>query len=781
MIIKSVNVILMCFMRLRGCIFRRLRVPAGAERRRNTVRRKAETTAARGRAFPRLNSYRKTTIMAIMGKASIDRRGLVSRHDPVYGGNVSESREAPLSVGNGAFCFTADFTGLQTFAEERAAFPLCTMAEWGWHRYADAPADDSGLRLEPFDTWSRNVGYAVSDAGQEALFKGLRHNAHKFNLARIGFDTGSFVWVPVRQRLSLWEGVLYSLFSLNGEKVAVETFAAPDEDTLHVRVISPLVRTGTLKAVIAFPYGSHQKAAGTFAAPHLHTTSIVQNRMEHDRRLVLRRVMDTTVYGVTVTLGEGMSVSFDGSHTLTLAGGAAGVFTFAVRFETGGPALSNGGRNGAYNGVSENTPGESRRNLSGLSDLSGFTEARAACTAFWARYWNEGGAVDLSGSTDSRAGELERRIVLSQYLTAIQSRGALIPAETGLTMNSWYGKFHLEMHYWHTGHFALWGRAAELKKSLALYKRFLPRAREIAASQGYRGARWPKMCDDTGYNTPSSIAVLLVWQQPHPLFLAELCYRANPFDKETLLHEYRDVIAETAAFMFDFLHWDGGRYVLGPPLIPVQERFDPRAVLNPAFETAYFRWGLRQANIWLTRLGESPRTDWALAASKLAPPAVKDGLYLAHEHCPETFTRQLFLTDHPSMLMMKGVLPGGSAEFPIDDTVMNATLDRVLGDWDRQSLWGWDFPMMAMTACRLGRREDAVRLLLLGSPKNTYLSNGHNQQTGSDDLPLYLPGNGGLLMATAMMTAGFDGSGPLPGFPSDGHWQVRYEDILCAI
>jgi hypothetical protein len=720
-----------------------------------------------------------------MGKTAIDRRGLVSRHDPVYGGDASASREAPLSVGNGAFCFTADFTGLQTFAEEGAAFPLCTMAEWGWHRYADAPAEDCGLRLEPFDTWGRDVGYAVSDAGQEALFKGLRQNAHKCNLARIGFDTvaaGGAAWVPVRQRLSLWEGVLSSVFSVDNQEAAVETFAAPYEDALHVRVTSPLVWTGALRVVIAFPYGSHKKAAGTFERPRLHTTSLIQDNARNGGHcLVLRRVIDTTVYGVTVMLGEGVSASFDGGHTLRLRGNAAHL-TFSARFTTGDPVAGNGAGESAGNPPRE---------------AIGFDMARAACAAFWARYWNEGGAVDLGASTDRRAGELERRIVLSQYLTAIQSRGVLVPAETGLTMNSWYGKFHLEMHYWHQGHFALWGRAAELRKSLALYKRFLPRAREIAASQGYRGARWPKMCDPLGCNTPSSIAVLLVWQQPHPLFLAELCYRAQfpgeggdrgacKEDKKAFLREYRDIVVETAAFMFDFLHYyrDGDRYVLGPPLIPVQERFDPRTVLNPAFETAYFRWGLHQANIWLTRLGENTCADWDEAAAKLAPPAVSvngvkgKGLYLAHENCPETFTR--FNTDHPSMLMMKGVLPGtgigGAGD--INDAVMNMTLDRVLKDWDRQSLWGWDFPMMAMTACRLGRREDAARLLLMDSPKNTYLANGHNRQTGSDDLPVYLPGNGGLLLATAMMTAGYDGSGPLPGFPKNGRWHVRHEGIL---
>ena len=45
---------------------------------------------------------------------TIDRRSLVRRHNPV----VREPDPlAPLSVGNGEFAFTADITGLQTFAE----------------------------------------------------------------------------------------------------------------------------------------------------------------------------------------------------------------------------------------------------------------------------------------------------------------------------------------------------------------------------------------------------------------------------------------------------------------------------------------------------------------------------------------------------------------------------------------------------------------------------------------------------------------------------------------
>ena len=59
---------------------------------------------------------------------------------------------------------------------------------------------------------------------------------------------------------------------------------------------------------------------------------------------------------------------------------------------------------------------------------------------------------------DERAAELERRVVLSQYLMAIQSAGIYPPQETGLTYNSWYGKFHIEITGGMPVHFALWNR-----------------------------------------------------------------------------------------------------------------------------------------------------------------------------------------------------------------------------------------------------------------------------------------------------------------------------------
>ena len=80
---------------------------------------------------------------------------------------------------------------------------------------------------------------------------------------------------------------------------------------------------------------------------------------------------------------------------------------------------------------------------------------------------------------------------------------------------------------------------------------------------------------------------------------------------------------------------------------------------------------------------------------------------------------------------------------------MRRTLNKVMKEWDWPETWGWDYPMTAMTAARLCEPAMAIDALMLDTPKNHYLQNGHNYQRAN--LPLYLPGNGGLLYAIALM------------------------------
>jgi hypothetical protein len=81
----------------------------------------------------------------------------------------------------------------------------------------------------------------------------------------------------------------------------------------------------------------------------------------------------------------------------------------------------------------------------------------------------------------------------------------------------------------------------------------------------------------------------------------------------------------------------------------------------------------------------------------------------------------------------------------------------------------------AMTAARLGKQKEAIDWLLHPTHLNNYSPNGFCDGW-------YLPGNGGLLWAAAMMAAGWDGAFPrhAPGFPDDGQWSVRWEGLKPA-
>jgi hypothetical protein len=393
-------------------------------------------------------------------------------------------------------------------------------------------------------------------------------------------------------------------------------------------------------------------------------------------------------------------------------------------------------------------------------------EVFTAASEHWQKFWQSGGAIDLSGSTDARANELERRIVLSQYLMAVNCAGNAPPQETGLTFNSWFGKSHLEMHWWHAAHWALWGRLDLLERSSAWYDKVLPLAHATAKMQGYRGARWPKMVGPDGRESPSGVGVFLVWQQPHPIYYAELCYRQKP-NRETL-ERYREIVYATADFMASYAHWDEAtkRFVLGPPLIPAQEHYNPRTTLNPPYELEYWHWALGVAREWRKRLGEPPDADWDNVYANISRLPVTDGVY-------DTAEGVWVDTDHPSHLMALGFLPGDLAEAPI----MRRTLAKVMDSWKWDKTWGWDYPMTAMTAARVGEPETAIDALLMDVPKNRYLANGHNHQDSR--LPIYLPGNGGLLAVTAMMAAGWDGAPErhAPGFPDNGKWEVKWEGL----
>jgi hypothetical protein len=291
----------------------------------------------------------------------------------------------------------------------------------------------------------------------------------------------------------------------------------------------------------------------------------------------------------------------------------------------------------------------------------------------------------------------------------------------------------------------------------------------ICGHAGLPGARWPKECGPDGRSRPYPAAgPFLIWQQPHPIYFAELLYRENP-TAETLLR-HSALVNDTAVFMASFAEFDSklGRYFLGPPLSRAQESFKVATTWNPTYELEYWHWGLSTAQRWRERQKLARNAQWDHVIEHLSPLPAHDGVYIGAESEPNYW--EVNRVDHPSLLAAFGLLPGAIA----DRETMRRTLHRTFDTWNWERVWGWDCAMAAMTATRLNEPDLAIRALLMDIPKNRFSPNGHSTSFH----PCYLPANGSLLAELAMMAAGYEGcTDDAPGFPRDGKWKVQAEGL----
>lgn len=675
---------------------------------------------------------------------SIDRKKLIARYNPVL---TRVELTSPLTVGNGELGFTVDVTGLQSLYEEyRKVCPLCTMSQWGWHTTPVSSEkyryDPEELELTEYCYQGRTVRYPQEIMpGNEEVYHWLRQNPHRLNLARIGFlyrENGlqSDMLEGIRQELDLYSGMIHSSFTLAGQECRVQTCCDPQKDCLAIRAESSLLKEGTLSVALDFPYGSPDMTGSDWDHLTNHETEVL---FENDREIRIKRTLDHDTYYVSIRSVEPIAFSVNG-HRLILKGMDPHM-NLSVLFTR-----------------------EPNEEIQDFDTICRRTEGS------WAGFWETGGMIKVSSSTDERAEELQRRVILSLYLLAVNSSGSMPPQETGLTCNSWFGKMHLEMHFWHSAWSPLWGHGELLKRSFDWYVEHLPQAEENARKNGFRGCRWPKMTAADAVDSPSNKGPLLIWQQPHIIMMLELVYRENP--NKSFLEKYWVLVKETADFMVDFAveNRDTGYYELLAPLIPVQECHAAIDGKNPVFEVEYWKNMLSIAIKWSERLGRETSEKWREVCTHMAPLPTEDGVYLAQEGCSETFSK--FNIDHPSMLGALGVL---SSE-RVDRKVMAATLEKVINVWDYKTLWGWDFAVMAMTAARLGKPDLAVDCLMMDTAKNHYVISGNNSQGTRKELPLYLPGNGSLLLAVAYMTAGSEEEPEhKPIFPDT--WLVEWEGI----
>lgn len=686
------------------------------------------------------------SVVACNETGKIDRRAVVERHrivtDSVY-------HRSPAQVGNGNFAFGVDVTGLQTFV------PFNTMSHWSWHSF---PLPD-GVKVEdytgvPMDTYGKMIPYEVGDPNKPEITAWLVANPHRFNLGRIGLQMTHADGSPVvesdlvnpHQEVDLWKGIIYSSFQIDGEKVEVTTACDPDQDALGVSIKSPLVAQGRIGVFFDFPYADHgdfRDTVGDYNAYDKHRSEVISNGSQSAEIL---RTMDSTTYYTALKWATpasfGQDTPSDSPHRFLLMPTEGEELMFTCAFSPDAIAVDQ------------------------LPSASQIDEASAKA---WEAYWMSGAAIDLSESTDPRWEELERRIVLSQYVLRVNEAGDLPPQESGLVNNGWFGRFHYEMIWWHGVHYGLWNRWELFDRSLHIFPDFLPTSIQRAQKMGRRGAKWPKCTADFDREWPCWAHGLLIWQQPHPIYFAEMDYRLHP--TQGTLDKWKDVVLNSAQYMADYAHYDAAndRYVLGPPVVIVSENTDALKTVNPIFELGYWRYGLRTAQQWRERLGMPREPQWDTVLNKLSPLPLQDSVYVTYEGIPDMWTKYTF--EHPALTGVFGMLPGDG----VDTTVYRRTLDKVNREWQSDRIWGWDFPMMAMGAARSGNPELAIDMLMHNSKQFRFDEHG----LASGGPWPYFPSNGGLLTAVAMMAGGWDGSqGEAPGFPKNGKWVVKYENFV---
>lgn len=282
-------------------------------------------------------------------------------------------------------------------------------------------------------THGRNVSYDIPDPDLPDITQWLIGNPNRVNLGRIGLryknDTLEAAQISdTHQELDLWNGMITSTFTVDGSKVKVVTHGDFDSDAVAFEIESELVSSGDLRVELDFPYPpihstdyKYEVFVGVYDFPENHTTSLIEGSDEHSAHI--RHDMQETSYFVNLRWPEEHSslklarLEAENSAAVT----AHRYIIYPLHSDTG--KISFTAHFSPYKCAADFPGTIKRRNSIGWND-----------------YWEEGGFVDLTASSNPNATELQRRIIASQYHVRVNSAGSgEPPQESGLMNNGWYG------------------------------------------------------------------------------------------------------------------------------------------------------------------------------------------------------------------------------------------------------------------------------------------------------------------------------------------------------
>jgi hypothetical protein len=366
-------------------------------------------------------------------------------------------------------------------------------------------------------THGRNVSYDIPDPDLPEVSQWIISNPNRVNLGRIGLRyngaslEASAITSP-RQELDPWNGRIISEFKVDNESVTVITQGDFESDAVAFSIESQLLASGKLVVELDFPYPpvhstayKYEVFAGSYDFPGNHTTVGRKNCLSKDTAHIYHEMQETR-YHVNLRWPSETPLDLARANTTTET---AHRFTLSPTESSNESTLPS-----TVSFTAQFSPDIGQPDLP-LAIQKRNLEA-------WHDYWNEGGFIDLTESSNPAASELQRRIILSQYHVRVNSAGTgQPPQESGLMNNGWYGKFHMEMVVWHQAHWATWGRQKYFDAIFpAVYEALLPTSVARAKKMGWEGARWPKMTElVSGVSSPGGINGLLLWQQVSSLKL----------------------------------------------------------------------------------------------------------------------------------------------------------------------------------------------------------------------------------------------------------------------
>jgi len=270
--------------------------------------------------------------------------------------------------------------------------------------------DFSGLN---WATHGRLVNYNQPNPAEKDISTWLIQNPQRVNLARIGFDFGGKTINETRlgskfQTLDLWTGRISSSFVYDGQAVEVETYCHPQKDVLGIHVKSALLDSAAMGISFDFPYPNRNKFDAPFVgvwddAAHHNASG---NFTNHE--VAIAHDVDGSRYYLAARWDA------DGRVAAPPPGKTRHVLTFS------GPEL----KMAIGFGPAENVA------------MATYAEVAAESERAWKEYWEDGAFVDLTSVKSPNATELQRRIILSQYLMMVNSASSNPPQGTMLVAPS---------------------------------------------------------------------------------------------------------------------------------------------------------------------------------------------------------------------------------------------------------------------------------------------------------------------------------------------------------